>query len=1279
MRRRFYLFLTLLTTFLITNHITAQKYDPGTGKTVLLIGQTYEDEYKAYVNGIGKAPAGSSHYGTVYWGTIEQGDDGANNEFLDYVRSVQDDNYALVALSIKDNPAAGGFGQMDPTKPDFNSNAIWEACKAIENGKLDDKIKSFAKIMGDRPDVKFYLRIGYEVSMFGFAYKGEETDAQTWLEQQANAGINVFEDPTKVADLDIYAYINAYKRIADIVRAETDNVDLVYHPVRGFNDTKWLYPGDNYVDFFGFSIFNNDVCIECNGVANCEGKEVDPELQKSMDFAKEHGKSIIIAESAFQSTSSQTPPASEFKDYLNRLHNVVVNNDVRVLAYINSDWPAKGWKDGNWTDSRVEVNSTVKSHWVSTFGEGTRYLHSGSTLPDPTCNDGIKNQGETGVDCGGPCPSCTNEPTCDDGIMNGDETGVDCGGSCPNSCGSTGGSCGEFGISYVDDNTMRVYHKDNGWSAQWQYVCVDGGCYSGEKKDGYYYRDFSATLGQQYKIQFKAQDDAISQYISAEETVEFTTDKCSFVGGTEPTCNDGIKNGDETGVDCGGSCPACVTEPTCNDGIKNGDETGVDCGGSCPACEPEPTCTDGIKNGDETGVDCGGSCPNSCGSTSGSCGEFGVSYVDNTTMRVYHKDNGWSAQWQYVCVDGGCYAGEKKDGYYYKDFSATLGQQYKIQFKAQDNDISQYISPEKTVEFTTDKCSFVGGTEPTCNDGIKNGDETDVDCGGSCPACVTEPTCNDGIMNGDETDVDCGGSCPACPEPTCDDGIMNGDEKGVDCGGSCPNICPDDPVAGAKLLPPGQKILFSVGQDLTSVAQYAGKHGQPETDFPEPGAITSYVAFYECATQGGVPYGGLGINTSGDVLDDEVYWDAGPIHTAWSVTGYENSALIIGLNLAEGVWNSDGSIYYWHEQGVRRLAENPTEWQAEIDAIARFCKKYANTAIYIRLGFEFDGNWNIGYFDLNNGDDPVAKKEWYQEAYRNIVDGVRNQGVNNVAWVWQSSASPTDDVIENGHENIQDWYPGDNYVDWVGLSWFLLPNEQPTASSYHTHTQKELADELVQFARSKGKPVMVAESTPQGYDLEAGQNKNISPVWDGDAAQNAVAKTESQIWDEWFTPYFNYIYSNKDVIRCVHYINADWEDQPKFGPPDYNEGYWGDARLQATSSIKNKWNTEMAKDVWMHGSGNLNSQLLAARTKNAENITTAATVQRESKVSVYPNPVNTVLNITGLDKNEYYTVYNFAGKAVFTDNSQVVDIKNLASGMYFLRTGSNDIIKFIKE
>jgi uncharacterized protein (TIGR02145 family) len=86
------------------------------------------------------------------------------------------------------------------------------------------------------------------------------------------------------------------------------------------------------------------------------------------------------------------------------------------------------------------------------------------------------------------------------------------------------------------------------------------------------------------------------------------------------TCSDGIQNGTETGVDCGGAtCPACPITPTCSDGIQNGTEAGVDCGGvTCPACPIIPTCSDGIQNGTETGIDCGGvTCPacNDCPAT----------------------------------------------------------------------------------------------------------------------------------------------------------------------------------------------------------------------------------------------------------------------------------------------------------------------------------------------------------------------------------------------------------------------------------------------------------------------------------------------------------------------------------------------------------------------------------------------------------------------------------------------------------------------------------------
>lgn len=63
----------------------------------------------------------------------------------------------------------------------------------------------------------------------------------------------------------------------------------------------------------------------------------------------------------------------------------------------------------------------------------------------------------------------------------------------------------------------------------------------------------------------------------------------------------------------------CIYEGTCFDFIRNGKETGIDCGGPCRPCpghEGEPNCFDGLRNCHdgvcEEGVDCGGVCSNSC-------------------------------------------------------------------------------------------------------------------------------------------------------------------------------------------------------------------------------------------------------------------------------------------------------------------------------------------------------------------------------------------------------------------------------------------------------------------------------------------------------------------------------------------------------------------------------------------------------------------------------------------------------------------------------------------
>jgi photosystem II stability/assembly factor-like uncharacterized protein len=55
---------------------------------------------------------------------------------------------------------------------------------------------------------------------------------------------------------------------------------------------------------------------------------------------------------------------------------------------------------------------------------------------------------------------------------------------------------------------------------------------------------------------------------------------------TAPQCYDGLRNGDEIGIDCGGSCPNqdCCTNRAWDTALGEG---GVDCGGSCAlACQP---------------------------------------------------------------------------------------------------------------------------------------------------------------------------------------------------------------------------------------------------------------------------------------------------------------------------------------------------------------------------------------------------------------------------------------------------------------------------------------------------------------------------------------------------------------------------------------------------------------------------------------------------------------------------------------------------------------------
>ena len=335
-----------------------------------------------------------------------------------------------------------------------------------------------------------------------------------------------------------------------------------------------------------------------------------------------------------------------------------------------------------------------------------------------------------------------------------------------------------------------------------------------------------------------------------------------------------------------------------------------------------------------------------------------------------------------------------------------------------------------------------------------------------------------------------------------------------------------------------QPPVFIVGQDLGAIRGYLASGC-----CPLPDGLTAYLSFFNLrsARHG---YGGIGFDNAGHPLREEHSWGSGPVDARKTATAFGVPNLAIGLHLID----SPGS------ESLDRLIIG--RFDAQVDKLLQLFAM-VDGSVYLRIGYEFDGAWNAAYGNAAR----------YVAAYRHIVDRIRSGGADNVSFVWQASASPVDDVLDGGHEDIDRFYPGDDYVDWFAFSWFHHPDAAPAVPGQHRPaTPRELAGEVLALARAAGKPVMVAEAAPQGFDLRRSSRRSISAVWDGDAGTGPTALSTDEIWDAWYGPLFRLLDGNRDVVRALAYINCNWDVQPMWGPP-YAAGYWGDSRLEANAEL----------------------------------------------------------------------------------------------------------------
>jgi len=303
-----------------------------------------------------------------------------------------------------------------------------------------------------------------------------------------------------------------------------------------------------------------------------------------------------------------------------------------------------------------------------------------------------------------------------------------------------------------------------------------------------------------------------------------------------------------------------------------------------------------------------------------------------------------------------------------------------------------------------------------------------------------------------------------------------------------------------RFVPPADKALLILGQSKTNINEYR------EATDSNPGGWSAYWAVTEF-----LGFNGPWVTVSGDTQDHK-----------FLVNRFDNMAVHSAMWMV-GKWNvAKSTLFGKNDKVLKKYAK----WAKSVDR-----------PIYLRVGYEFDGPHN------------EFEPDEYVKVYRYVVDFMRSEGVTNVAYVWHSYAAPP----YKGYP-ISDWYPGDDYVDWVAISVF--------GQGYEDLSNHKETNNVLNFAREKRKPVMIAESNPVfGIESES-----------------------TEVWDTWFVNFFSFCYEKN--IKAIAFINENW---PILNIEGIRE--WKDARLTNNEEVMKNWLEETNKDRYLKQSPELFEQL----------------------------------------------------------------------------------------
>jgi Glycosyl hydrolase family 26 len=182
-----------------------------------------------------------------------------------------------------------------------------------------------------------------------------------------------------------------------------------------------------------------------------------------------------------------------------------------------------------------------------------------------------------------------------------------------------------------------------------------------------------------------------------------------------------------------------------------------------------------------------------------------------------------------------------------------------------------------------------------------------------------------------------------------------------------------------------------------------------------------------------------------------------------------------------------------HSHGAIPLVQIDPSF-AKVPAIAAgdydtYLRQYADSvrnyshAVVIGFGHEMNGNWySWGYGPGNTS--PAA----FVAAWRHIVQVFRGEGADNVTWLWT-----VNQMARPGTQPIHAWWPGTNYVTWVGIDGYYVH----PADGFGT----VFGSTINQVRQFTGKPILLSET---GVSRKVNRFADIYQIFNNVVRQNLL-------------------------------------------------------------------------------------------------------------------------------------------------------------------------------